>query len=150
MKPSLVRHEELVGLRERLSALIVRLDAQIARHEAAVPRRPEAAASPAVGADHLYKARRHRDLFFDPDLFGEPAWDMLLGLLVAHRRGRPLRLTEAWDAGRTTPASGLRWLNRLEAAGLVERRGEAGAELVSLSAAAAARLGAYLSDINPG
>ena len=72
-------------------------------------------------AEQLSADRRARERAFgaDADLFGEPAWDLLLRLYAAHYRGEPTEpgLSGA-PAGREE-----RWIDRLEARGLVERVG---------------------------
>jgi hypothetical protein len=63
-------------------------------------------------AYRMLAARHQRDHFFDPLVFGNPAWEMLLTLFVAGERGRPVL-----DASLSTgvPQSvALRWLTYLQ------------------------------------
>jgi hypothetical protein len=43
--------------------------------------------SPESRAEALYVGRRLRDSLFTDDLFGEPAWDILLSVFLAQREG---------------------------------------------------------------
>jgi hypothetical protein len=60
----------------------------------AVPDRKKNDGDPAPDSEQLsrlarnaYKDRRRRDRLFGPDLFAEPAWDMLLDLLASRSEG---------------------------------------------------------------
>ncbi|OYX90713.1 MAG: MarR family transcriptional regulator [Novosphingobium sp. 35-62-5] len=69
-----------------------------------------------------YRDRRRRtDLFADPALFGEPAWDILLDLFIAAKERKRLPVTSACIGAHVPPTTALRWLRILEARGLVER-----------------------------
>lgn len=46
-------------------------------------------------AGQLWWERRLRNRYFPAELFGEPAWDLLLDLLVAAKEGRAVRLSKA-------------------------------------------------------
>lgn len=73
----------------------------------------------------LLRLRRQRSSVFDADLFGEPAWDMLLELYLAdlrHVRHSVSGLCKL-SGGPTTTA--IRWLAKMEAAGLLKREGDA-------------------------
>ena len=68
-------------------------------------------------------ARRNvRTTVYDPDRFGEPAWDILLHLYVAAYEERMFILTkEAVVAANVPYTTALRWLNHLEQAGEIEK-----------------------------
>ncbi len=73
-------------------------------------------------AKNAYRARRLRETIFNElDLFGEPAWDMLLDLMVAHEAGARISVSSACVGACAPPTTGLRWLSILEGRGLVER-----------------------------
>lgn len=74
-------------------------------------------------AERLYSQRRARDAFFPPDLFGEPAWDLLLALFMALQEGREMKLAEACKAAGTGGAAGEILIARVEKAGLIHRAG---------------------------
>jgi len=72
--------------------------------------------------DTFYKIRRVRDrIFQEPDMFAEPAWDMLLDLMVADRDHRSVSVTSACVASCVPLTTALRWVSVLEAKGLIER-----------------------------
>lgn len=73
-------------------------------------------------AEHIYKERQRRDRFFPSDLFGEPAWDILLDLFVASRANQPRSIKEVCISSRVPDATALRYIGQLAAHGLVERR----------------------------
>lgn len=64
-------------------------------------------------------------MFAQPGLFGEPAWDILLDLYVAHLDGRQVAVSSACIAACVPPTTALRYLNRLERSGLIRRRPDA-------------------------
>lgn len=71
-------------------------------------------------ARRIYQERRIRsEHFADNEVFGEPAWDILLYLFQGHSRGRGVKIQDvSWEAG--LPAtSALRWFELLESKGLV-------------------------------
>ncbi|MDG6078088.1 hypothetical protein E3U23_02625 [Erythrobacter litoralis] len=70
----------------------------------------------------LYGARRKRDKIMSRELFGEPAWDMLLDLFIASVDGKDLVATSVYSAGDTPPATGKRYLDVLSERGLIFSR----------------------------
>jgi hypothetical protein len=74
-------------------------------------------------AQVLYSSRRRRGKFFEQDLFGEPAWDILLDLFVHYVRNRALRTTSVCVASDVPLTTALRWVTLLERQGLIERGG---------------------------
>lgn len=71
----------------------------------------------------MFNARRLRERYFDREIFGEPAWDILLLLYIADQSSGRLttsRLAEQIEAPLTTAT---RWLNHLETKGLISRQG---------------------------
>lgn len=72
-------------------------------------------------AKRLYRVRRVRDRHFAADLFADPAWDILLDLYVAHHEGRAVTTSSACLASSVAQTTGLRWVNNLAEAGLIER-----------------------------
>lgn len=65
--------------------------------------------------------RRRRERVFAPGLFGEPAWDMLLDLVVAEGEGKTLSISSLCMAAAVPQTTALRWLNYLVEAGLLLR-----------------------------
>lgn len=80
-------------------------------------------ADPLRLAQHLYQARKLRnELFADnADLFGEPAWDMMLDLFIASQKRQRVNVSSACLAGVAPHATSLRWLGSLERRGFVIR-----------------------------
>lgn len=68
-------------------------------------------------------AARHRigAIFGDPDLFGEPAWDILLDLYIAHVEAKDVSVSSACIGSAAPPTTGLRWLGVLADHGLLKR-----------------------------
>lgn len=73
-------------------------------------------------AKRAYDERRQRDAIFnDPDLFGEPGWDILLDLMHAEHKGKRISVTSACIGSTAPPTTALRWIKILESKGLIER-----------------------------
>ncbi len=69
-----------------------------------------------------YERRRKRaKIFGDSELFGEPAWDILLDLYIAQAEDKPVSVSSACIGSAAPPTTGLRWLGVLADHGLVER-----------------------------
>lgn len=80
---------------------------------------------PAVSAATVrgaIRARRLRDQFFAPDLFADPAWDMLLDLFAARLEGGHVSVSSLCIASAVPPTTALRWITTLSDAGLVARQ----------------------------
>lgn len=67
-------------------------------------------------------ARRARDRAFGPDLFSDPAWDMLLDLYINSHRPQPTCVSDLFHASSSPPTTIIRWLTTLENRGLVRRQ----------------------------
>lgn len=70
----------------------------------------------------LLRARRMRDPLFPPDLFADPAWDIMLDLLAAHLEGRFVSVSSLCIAAAVPPTTALRWIRQLTDRELLERR----------------------------
>jgi hypothetical protein len=125
--------------------------------EAASPRErpifqfsPQArAADPLANARRILACRDRRHRHFPATLFGEPAWDLLLTLYVAHHEHRPIDLTRAGMAANLSAASLRRLLSRLQNQGLAERQSTQSRRPVriALTEGAVLRLSVLLSDL---
>lgn len=62
-----------------------------------------------------------RRKYLPAELFGEPGWNILLDLFECTLRGRPVSVSDASVASQAPPTTGLRWVQRLEELGLLER-----------------------------
>ncbi|MEO0643430.1 MAG: winged helix DNA-binding protein [Pseudomonadota bacterium] len=77
----------------------------------------------AAMARTVYAKRRMRaSIFGDPELFGEPGWDILLDLYIAHVENKPVSVSSACIGSASPPTTGLRWLGVLAEQGLLERK----------------------------
>lgn len=73
-------------------------------------------------AREIYSTRRRRSAIFgNPELFGEPAWDILLDLYVADVEGKPVSVSSACIGSAAPPTTGLRWLGVLAEQDLILR-----------------------------
>lgn len=90
------------------------------------PTRPitleQARAAYAEAAKEIYSTRRRRTAIFgNPELFGEPAWDILLDLYIAHVDGKQVSVSSACIGSAAPPTTGLRWLGVLAEQDLILR-----------------------------
>jgi DNA-binding MarR family transcriptional regulator len=65
-----------------------------------------------------YRRARARH-FGDRSLFAEPAWDIMLKLYVHHVKNEPVSVKSACIGSGVSASTALRWLNALEAEGLI-------------------------------
>ena len=72
-------------------------------------------------ATWLYSERIYRAGQFNPALFGEPAWDMLLDLFIQKANGRRVGTTSLCLGANVPQTTGLRYIDLLEEEGLVYR-----------------------------
>lgn len=72
-------------------------------------------------AKREYDDRTRREALFGSDLFGEPAWDILLDLYVAEVQNKRVSVTSACIASRAPATTALRWIKLLEDWSLLRR-----------------------------
>ncbi|MCZ8135459.1 MAG: MarR family transcriptional regulator [Porphyrobacter sp.] len=65
--------------------------------------------------------RQARARFFDAELFGDPAWDMLLDLTAARAEGAQVSVTSLCIAAGVPATTALRWLTQMVESGLFVR-----------------------------
>lgn len=75
-------------------------------------------------ASGIYRARRRRDKLLHGELFGEPAWDMMLALYCLPAKGERLSVTSLSYAANVAPTTGLRIQAALAERGLIQKRRE--------------------------
>lgn len=93
------------------------------------------------------RMRRERERFFPAEIFGDPAWDMLLDLMAAQLEGRKVPVSSLCIAASVPTTTALRWIRSLTEAGLFVRRidpEDARRAHVSLSAEAATAMLGWL------
>lgn len=89
--------------------------------------RPPAEVQAETAAEKLpqiLRARRERGRFLGHDLFADPAWDILLELFAAEADGRKISVSGVCASAALSATTGLRWLGKLERAGLVVRHSD--------------------------
>jgi hypothetical protein len=69
----------------------------------------------------MIRARRMRDQYFSGELFADPAWDMLLDLLLARLEQRTVAVSSLCIAAAVPPTTALRWIKRLTDEGIFMR-----------------------------
>lgn len=67
------------------------------------------------------RTRRLREKLLPSELFGEPAWDILLDLYAAGLEGKIVSVSSACVASAVSQTTALRWLNKLIEHDLLER-----------------------------
>ena len=72
------------------------------------------------------RARRLRDQHFTPELFADPAWDMLLDLYAARLERARVSVSSLCIAASVPPTTALRWIGTMHDAGLFEREPDPG------------------------
>lgn len=95
----------------------------------------------------IVAARRARGAILGNDLFADPAWDILLELYAASLAQRRVSVSELSAASTVPATTSLRWIDKLESAGLLTRTGDpldSRRVWVELSADGRARMTAWL------
>lgn len=72
----------------------------------------------------ILRSRRRRNDVFGEDLFGEPAWDLLLELYAAEITQQRVSISSACIASAVPPTTALRWIEKLEKEGWIGREGD--------------------------
>lgn len=126
----------LIGIANELLAMARELE--ITAHDELAPARAAIGtpAPAAAGQDHpvwvelarqTYEDRRRRTKIFQSDeLFGEPAWDILLDLFIAAKERRRVSVTSACIGSAVPSTTALRWISILERQGLLTREADPG------------------------
>jgi len=101
-------------------------------------------------ARQILAGRRQRDNYFDPLLFSNPAWDLLLNLFVAQAEGRRPNSLESCLAASMPHSVAVRWMAYLKQEDMVVERPNAvgeGLGSIQLSDHARTAIAAYLSSL---
>lgn len=72
----------------------------------------------------LIAMRRLRDRFFSPDLFADPAWDILLDLAASRIERKSVSVSSLCIAAAVPPTTALRWIRMMTEQGLLVRRAD--------------------------
>ena len=102
-------------------------------------------------AREAYAMRRRRGVIFSNDeLIGEPAWDILLDLYIAHSESKAASVSSACIGSAAPPTTGLRWLGVLSEQGLILREHDSEDQrrvLVKLTGQGLAAMDEYFASI---
>jgi DNA-binding MarR family transcriptional regulator len=123
--------EEEADRLRRLSEEVARIAGALAELSSSRSAPPLAAREPAAPAEapkpdagmirNLLRIRRLREQFFAPDLFADPAWDMLLDLMAARLEGGQVAVSSLCIAAAVPATTALRWIRTLTEHGLFVR-----------------------------
>ncbi len=108
---------------------------------------------PAIDAAEMramLRLRRLRNNYFSPELFADPAWDMLLDLTAAQLEGEKVAVSSLCIAAAVPPTTALRWIKTMCDAKLFERHADPldGRRIfIGLSAGASTAMLAYLGAV---
>jgi len=72
----------------------------------------------------IVRSRRHRDSLFQAELFGEPAWDILLELYAAEQSHQKLSVSSVCVASAVPATTALRWVEKMEQKGWLRREAD--------------------------
>ena len=72
----------------------------------------------------IRRARANRSKFLPGELFADPAWDMLLDLYLGDIVGKRICISSLCAASNVPSTTALRWVNTLEATGLIQREAD--------------------------
>jgi DNA-binding MarR family transcriptional regulator len=101
---------------------------------------------------HGLLARRQRDRFFNPKLFADPAWDMLLELYAASLTERRMTVTRLTSRAGVPMTTAIRWIAVLEREELIEREADRldGRRIfLSLTNKGRRAMSAYFEELHP-
>lgn len=111
---------ELERLQEQLDQLRNKLFAPAAERASS----PLGSHEAAEAIREILRYRRRRERIFGNDLFGEPAWDILLELYLAELTYKKMSVSAACLASAVPATTALRWISTLEKKGLIMRRND--------------------------
>lgn len=97
-----------------------------------------------------YRVRRTRDNYFPRQLFGEPAWDILLDLYINHAQGRKISVSSLCVASMVPATTALRYIAMLEDQGLLRKiasEHDRRVSLVELTDKGCAAMEAYMTSV---
>lgn len=101
----------------------------------------------------MLRQRQQRGQHFAPELFADPAWDMLLDLTAARGERKQVSVTSLCIAARVPATTALRWIGQMTEAGLFQRiedKSDRRRAFIGLTDKAAAGMAAYFAAIGEG
>lgn len=72
-------------------------------------------------ANWWLKARRLREEMFGPEMFADPAWDILLDLYTAEAKGQSVQISSLAIAARVPHSTAIRWAKIMTRSGFLVR-----------------------------
>lgn len=115
---------EARDIRRHLQDLEQQLQQLRSKVAPALVERPAETSTPSISYTYVksvIEARRARDRHFDRNLFGEPAWDMLLELFACELAQLRMTTSQLCVAAAVPATTALRWIGNLEQVGLIVR-----------------------------
>lgn len=100
-------------------------------------------------AQYEYDERGRRNAFFDGELFGEPAWDIMLDLYISSLTGRQVSVSSVCIGARAPASTAMRWIKVLEDRGAIVRNSHQSDKRVyflSLASSVAAQFDRFFSE----
>lgn len=100
----------------------------------------------------MVRSRQKRAEFLDPELFAEPAWDILLDLTSARLEGKVVPVSSACAAANVPMTTALRYIRHLVDAGLVRRwkdETDARRYLLEMEDSTMEAMTRYIADVGP-
>ena len=73
-------------------------------------------------AKRIRDVRDKRRAFLEPEVFGEPGWDILLSLFIAANEGYRMKIAAVCNESGVSDTTAQRWLVSLQELGLIEKR----------------------------
>jgi DNA-binding MarR family transcriptional regulator len=97
-----------------------------------------------------YRVRRMREEYFPQQLFGEPAWDILLDLYISNGMDRKISVSSLCVASMVPPTTALRYISMLEDNGMLRKvpaESDRRVSLVELTEEGCRAMDAYLTNV---
>lgn len=98
----------------------------------------------------ILRQRRLRDRFFDPEIFADPAWDILLDLTAARAEHRRVSVTSLCIAAAVPATTALRWIAQMTDMGILVREQDLADKrrtFIALSESAADAMARYFVEL---
>lgn len=134
----------------QISAMITSLETRVVALQSQVTPVVLNPISPLQRAKEYYRKRRLREQMFEnPDLFADPAWDILIDLFIASEEGHQISVSSACIASGVPASTALRWIKILEDTGHIARHqdpSDARRIFISLSERSVTTVRAYFCD----
>jgi hypothetical protein len=118
-------HRQIAGQLRRIADELVGLalnEVDGESYETTIPNPPGPHLDYGRIASTIYSARRRREKIFGGLVFfGEPAWDIILDLVISESRNKRVSIKDAIIASCAPSTTALRWLSVLEEHGVIQR-----------------------------